>query len=225
MRPYVICHMIPSVDGRIVRVVGLRSILGVYDKTAETFRADAWIAGRVSMEAYAGNAKLPKRAPRIPKADFLAPTDAKSYGIAIDPSGKLMWKSGEVGGDHMIAILSERVSSNYLAFLRSKGVSYLFGGRTEIDVPRVLGKLREHFGIRRLLLEGGGTINGTFLAANVIDELSLLIAPAADGKVGEPALFDIPQSVPPVRKLRLIAMKRLPNDVVWLRYKFTQPRR
>jgi 2,5-diamino-6-(ribosylamino)-4(3H)-pyrimidinone 5'-phosphate reductase len=216
--------MVPSVDGRIVRVVGLRSILGLYDEIAETFRADAWIAGRVSMEAYAGKAKLPKRAPRIPKVDYIAPSTAKSYGIAVDPSGKLMWKSSQVGDDHMITILSETVSNNYLSFLRSKGVSYLFGGRRQIDVPNVLSKLRRHFGIRRLLLEGGGKINGSFLAANVIDELSLLIAPGADGKVGEPALFDIEESVPPLRNLRLIAMKRLRNDVVWIRYKFKRAR-
>jgi len=220
MRPYVICHMVPSVDGRIVRVVSLRAILGVYDETAETFRADAWIAGRVSMESYAGKAKPPKRAPRIPRVDYIANASAKSFGIALDPSGKLMWKSSAIDGDHIITILSERVSNNYLAYLRSKGVSYVFGGRREIDVAKVLGKLRKQFGIRRLLLEGGGRINGSFLAANVIDELSLLIAPGADGKVGEPALFDVEGRVSPFRKLRLIAMKRLKNDIVWLRYKF-----
>ena len=220
-RPYVICHMIPSVDGRIVRLVSIRSILGAYDETAETFKADAWIAGRTSMEPYGGNAKLRKSATRIPKKDFIAPTKAKSYGIAIDPSGKIMWKSGEVEGDHMITILSERVSSDYLAFLQSKGVSYIFGGRRNIDLPKVLARLRQSFGIRKLLLEGGGTINGPFLAANVIDELSLLLAPVADGKVGEPALFDVEDDVPPVRKLRLLAMKRLKHDIVWLRYKFS----
>jgi 5-amino-6-(5-phosphoribosylamino)uracil reductase len=31
-----------------------------------------------------------------------------------------------LGGDHVVAILSERVSDAYLAFLRERGVSYLF---------------------------------------------------------------------------------------------------
>lgn len=43
-----------------------------------------------------------------------------------------------------------------------------------IDLAKVIRRLRSHFGSRRLLLEGGRKINGTFLAANLIDELSIL---------------------------------------------------
>ena len=84
----------------------------------------------------------------------------------------------------MITVLTEQVSDDYLAFLQSKGVSYLFGGKTDLDWERVLEKLRKEFGIRKLLLEGGGKINGSFLAANLIDELSVLVAPIADGAIG-----------------------------------------
>lgn len=78
------------------------------------------------------------------------------------------------------------MSDNYLTWLQSKGVSYLFGGKSRIDLPRVLQKLHDLFGIRKLLLEGGGRINGSFLAAGVIDELSILVVPVADGGMGKP---------------------------------------
>src|SRR6266487_2972173 len=57
---------------------------------------DAWIVGRISMEPYAGKARLPtaSRGARIPPADFVARSDASSYAIAIDPGGKLRWESG-----------------------------------------------------------------------------------------------------------------------------------
>ena len=62
----------------------------------------------------------------------------------------------------------------------------MFGGKATIDLKSVLTKLRKHFGIEKLLLEGGGKINGSFLAADLIDELSVLIAPVADGTIGAP---------------------------------------
>src|SRR5262249_44703810 len=146
-KPYVVCHMVPSVDGRIVTTRWKLSprMLAEYEKTAQTFDANAWMIGRISMEPYAGKAQIPKAkgAKSMPKTDFFAQRDpSSSYAIALDPSGKLAWRSSDAGGDHAVAVLSEKVSSNYLAFLRSKGVSYLFGGKTEIDLERVLETLR-----------------------------------------------------------------------------------
>lgn len=223
-RPYVICHMVPSVDGRIVTTNwGLSGALTrEYEQTAETFDADAWIIGRVSMEPYAGKARIPRRKERgrIPRKDFIAPHDATSFAIALDPSGKLRWTKGSIDDEHVITILTEKVSDTYLAFLQGKGVSYLFGGKSELDLEKVLEKLASLFGIRRLLLEGGGKINGSFLEAGLIDELSILVAPVADGGVGTPSLFDAREGKEPARRLRLRSMEKRKNGLVWLRYRF-----
>lgn len=225
-RPYVICHMGPSVDGRIVTDGWPRSarLSAEYERIHAALGADAWIIGRISMEPYAGRAPLPSRGPRarIPRADFVARADAPSYAIAIDPSGKLRWESGAIDEDHAVTVLTGRVPDRTLAFLRDRGVSYLFGGRDRIDLPAVLRKLRSRLGIRRLLLEGGGKINGSFLAAGVIDELSLIVAPVADGSVGAPALFDAGESGPRVR-LRLLSAERRPGDLLWVRYRVVNP--
>ncbi|HEV7766132.1 MAG TPA: RibD family protein [Thermoanaerobaculia bacterium] len=221
-RPYVICHMLPSLDGRIVlRDWKVPNATREYERTAATFDADAWIIGRISMEPYAGKARVPSRRnrERIAREDFIAEHDASSYAIAIDPSGKLTWRENNIDGEHVITILTESVSDDYLAFLQSKGVSYLFGGKSRIDLAKVLQKLRAHFGIRKLLLEGGGKINGSFLAANLIDELSILVAPVADGSIGTPALFDVDDRRSPARKLKLLSIEKRSGDIVWLRYK------
>jgi riboflavin biosynthesis pyrimidine reductase len=221
-RPYVICHMLPSIDGRIVtRGWDLKTASGEYERTAATFDADAWIIGRISMQPYAGNARIPARKTREPIAreDFVAPHAATSFAIAIDPSGKLRWSASDIDGEHVITVLTEEVSDRYLAFLEEKGVSYLFGGKSRIDLARVLRKLRARFGIRKLLLEGGGKINGSFLAANLIDELSILVAPIADGSVGTPTLFDAPSRRAPARNLKLLSMEKRAGGIVWLRYR------
>jgi 2,5-diamino-6-(ribosylamino)-4(3H)-pyrimidinone 5'-phosphate reductase len=218
----VICHMVPSVDGRIVttRWKLAPKLLAEYERTARTLDAHAWMIGRISMEPYAGKAKVPKRKrPQpIPRTDFIARSDARSYVIALDPSGKLTWTSSSVDGGHVITILTEAVSDDYLAFLQSKGISYLFGGRTDVNLKRVLEKLRTLFGIEKLLLEGGGAINGSFLTAGLIDELSVLIAPVADGSIGTPSLFDVKDRKAPARQLKLHSFEKRAADLLWVRY-------
>lgn len=221
-RPRVICHMGPSIDGRIVASgwrAALKTLYAEYESTAKTFDADAWIIGRISMEPYAGKAKIPARKTRerIPRTDFVADHGAKSFAIAIDPSGKLRWSRSDIDGEHVISVVTEKVSDAYLAFLRARGVSYVFGGKTDVNVRRVLEKLRALFGIETLLLEGGGKINGTFLAADLVDELSVLVVPIVDGSMGTPTLFDAPNERS-ARAFHLLSATRRANDLVWLRY-------
>src|SRR5258708_4019105 len=222
-RPYVICHMGPSIDGRIVTAKwsSTGTLFAEYERIGESFKADAWMIGRISMAPYAGKERVPRRPvrSRIPRTDFIAARTG-SYAIAIDPSGKLTWKSNAIDDAHVITVLTERVSDDYLAFLRSKGVSYLFGGRSAIDLRKVLTKLGHAFGIRKLLLEGGGGINGSFLVAGLIDELSVLLFPVADGSTGTPTLFDAKPGRAPARPLRLLSAQRRQGGVVWLRYRF-----
>ena len=75
------------------------------------------------------------------------------------------------------------------------------------------------FDIKRLLLEGGGGINGSFAAADAIDEVSVIIAPIIDGGLGIPSLVDCARGATGVRRLKLISSEALPGDLVWLRYK------
>jgi 2,5-diamino-6-(ribosylamino)-4(3H)-pyrimidinone 5'-phosphate reductase len=123
-----------------------------------------------------------------------------------------------IDGEHVITILREEVSDDYLESLRKTGVSYLFGGRKRINLARVLEDLKKSFGIRKLLLEGGGSINGSFLEADLIDELSILVAPVADGSIGTPTLFDA-SARGVAHSLTLKSVEKRKGGIVWLRYK------
>jgi 2,5-diamino-6-(ribosylamino)-4(3H)-pyrimidinone 5'-phosphate reductase len=224
-KPYVVCHMLTSMDGRIVTTGWNLSPAGraEYETTAATYQANAWICGRVTMAAFARDTAPvpPSAAPTLAKTDYTAPGDHTSYAIAIDASGKLLWANSDISGDHLITVLTEKVSASYLAFLQSRGVSYLFAGRDSIDLSIALDKLATRFQIKTLLLEGGGKINGAMLNAGLIDEISLLVAPLADGSIGTPTLFDVVGTVtfPPAGvHWKLLAVERRADDIVWLRY-------
>jgi 2,5-diamino-6-(ribosylamino)-4(3H)-pyrimidinone 5'-phosphate reductase len=75
------------------------------------------------------------------------------------------------------------------------------------------------FGVRALMLEGGARINGAMLRAGLIDELSLLLAPVTDGRVGTPAFFDVDGDDVTPHRLTLESVERRAGDVVWLRHR------
>lgn len=226
MKPYVICHMMPSLDGRLRtdRWKIPEKAHEEYDRTADTYRADAWLCGRTTMEEFADGrwrATRRRRAPAIERRDWVAPKQGERYAVALDSAGKLAWKKNAVEGDALIVALSESVSNAYLAYLRDKGISYLFAGRRagELDLKKVVTTLREKFGVRRLLVEGGGKTTGAFLRAGLIDEISLLLTPVADGRLGEPALFDTegPRGPKALTNVRIESVRKIAAGMFWLK--------
>jgi riboflavin biosynthesis pyrimidine reductase len=101
-------------------------------------------------------------------------------------SAKALTLCANIGGDPIVAVLTEQVSDAHLAGLRRDGFSYIFAGERELDLALALDILNSELGIERLLLEGGGKSNGSFLRAGLIDEISLAVCAAVDGAPADP---------------------------------------
>jgi riboflavin biosynthesis pyrimidine reductase len=221
--------MIASVDGRILTDGWPLSDEGggQYEVVHESYEPDAWLCGRVTMEAHfaqgtRSDAEIAREHDGAPREDFRAPGEHESFAFAVDSSGRLAWDTNDIDGDHVVAILSQRVSDEYLAFLRERGLSYILAGAREVDLALALQKIGSRFGVRTLMLEGGGKINGGMLRAGLVDEVSVLLAPVVDGRMGTPAVFDFTDEAPRHR-LALDAVERRADDVLWLRYR-VEPR-
>ena len=156
--------------------------------------------------------------PALGRQDFVADHQARSFAIAVDAHGKLGWDSAFIDDDHLIAVLTEQVPDAYLAGLRALGVSYVFGGERELDLAVVLEKLGRLFPIETILLEGGGHLNGSLLRASLVDEISLLYLPIADGASRSATSFEQGPEPGPARQLKLLSVEQRPHDVLWVRY-------
>jgi riboflavin biosynthesis pyrimidine reductase len=217
--------MATSIDGRIIAEgwPDSAAVRREYEAVHNTYAADAWMCGRITMEPFAGavrsDADVQREYVGPPRNDHIASGGHESFAVAIDPSGRLAWDKNDIDGDHVVAVLSEPVSDEYLAFLRDLGVSYILAGVRDVDLAAALEKLGAGFGIRTLMLEGGGRINGGMLAAGLVDELSVLVSAVADGRIGTPALFDVDADQVTPRRLTLDAAERRPDNIVWLRYR------
>ncbi|HVN29511.1 MAG TPA: hypothetical protein VMT64_13530, partial [Candidatus Binataceae bacterium] len=159
MKPYVICHMVASIDGRtLLSRWRPREALenGLFERLHDQLGGDAWLVGRVTgsefakRDAYAGQASQ-----GYPREPWLARRDASAYGIVLDAHGKIAWGRDNIGNDPIVAVLTEAVSDAHLAGLRNDGVSYIFAGKHELDLRLTLEILNRELAIKRILLEGG----------------------------------------------------------------------
>ena len=227
MKPYIICHMTSSLDGRIDGA-SLKNVMaeGEYETTGSALEGDAWICGRTTMQQHFAEKELFESSSNKaagPRPVYVA-TDADSYAVSLDTEGKLRWGSADIDGDHIICVVSERAPEDYLTYLEQQGISYIVSGSTSIDLSKAVSRLKQHFGIERLLLEGGGRINGAFLEAELIDEMSLLLVPGIDGRHGIPTVFDwVHPTQDTAVPLKLKSVEKRKQDTLWLRYDVVRP--
>lgn len=209
-RPYIICHMMTSIDGKVTGDFLFRpecaGATEIYYDINRKLKCNGYICGRVTMEGSFTGGYYPDLTEYAPvrhdlglKMDFMLDDMTGFYAVAFDPKGKLGWKSnriidpdGDVGydGAQIIEVLTEQVDERYLGYLEAMEIPYIFAGETEIDVELALFKLKNIVGCERLLLEGGSVINGAFQRADVIDELSLVVAPVVADKDDKPLFTD-----------------------------------
>lgn len=234
MRPRVICHMMSSVDGRLltdrwsppVGDVSFQDFLAAYAVLGAEWKTEAWLLGRNTVREFCfprtfDHAGLP---PATDFAPHVAPRRSPRILVIPDPEGEIFYDCNTVRGDNIVALLGRQVSAAYLQHLKESGVSYLFAGKDGTDLREALRLLSSVFGIASLLLQGGGIINGAFLKAGLIDDLSLAIYPGLDGLAGIPSIFEAggaPGDLPAAgQRLELVDMKRLNGGLVWLHYRF-----
>jgi riboflavin biosynthesis pyrimidine reductase len=226
LKPHVICHMLSSVDGRILgsrwRPQGFDSA-GLFERLHDELGCDAWVIGRVTGQEFAKGSRYQEQASARParEARFVR-RDAPTYGVVLDAQGKIAWGRADIGGDPIVVVLSQQVSDAHLHGLQQDGVSYIFAGEQQLDLAGALETLNRELGIKRVLIEGGGVANGAFLRAGLVDELSLVVCPTVDGAKGAPCIFDSSEAdaglSAPVLTMRLDSSEVLEGGAVWLRY-------
>lgn len=225
MKPHVICLMASSIDGRTLhsRWRPKSSAGDLFEQVHDELGGDAWLIGRTTGSEFAKGQPYPTETMKtFPREPWFAQRGAKAYGVVLDAFAKIAWGRADIGGDPIVVVLTEKVSDAHLAGLRGEGVSYIFAGRSEIDLALTLEILNRELGIERLLLEGGGVTNGALLRAGLVDELALVLCPAIDGAKGAPAVFDLSDANAdraPVTAMSLESTRELGGGALLLRYR------
>jgi riboflavin biosynthesis pyrimidine reductase len=220
--------MVTSIDGRIMgnrwgKIPGQRDLTALFEDTAASYRIPSWLVGTTTMKEFAGRPiRIKKAKDRIVREDHIVTRDAMGYAIGVDRKGVLPWSTGHLpDGEHVVSLLSNLVSNDYLARLQSVGVSYLFCGENEIDLRVALDKLARKFKLKKLMVQGGGAMNGSCLRDGLIDEISQITVPIADGGRAS-RLSSTSPAMRRERRPRCCAScrnRKLPGGVHWSKYK------
>lgn len=231
-RPYIICHMVMSIDGKVTGDYLYRpeceKATEIYYAINRNYKSNGFICGRVTMESSFTNCFYPDLSKYKPvkhdmdlKMDFILDDISDFYAVAFDPKGKLGWKSNRIidedpgyGNAQIIEVLTEQVDPRYLGYLEEMEIPYIFAGETEIDVELTLFKLKNIIGVDTLLLEGGSIVNGYFERADMIDELSLVVAPTVADAKAKPLFMNSK-----IADYELKEIKQYEDNVVWMNYR------
>ena len=205
--PEITCYMISTVDGKgtgdflfhkstecsLFKYFGLETKLGIqgYIMGTNTYLSDYAPKNYKPDLSKFSNTKISKT------EDFIAKEKGEYYAITFDINGEIPWKEnkgiflgafGRKQVSHILEVVTEKASKEYLAYLRSIDITYIIGGKEEIDIGYVLKKLKKDFGMKKILLEGGPTINSSFFNQNFVDKFMIFQVPLL-GNSGDKSVF------------------------------------
>ena len=105
--------------------------------------------------------------------------------------------------------------------LKLKNVEIIY--YRKLDLKNLFSKLKGKYGIRKLTIQSGGTMNAALFREKLIDHVSLVVAPAVIGGKDTPTLVDgeslhSKKDLKYVRALKLKKCKVLKNSYVHLYY-------
>jgi len=233
-KPYIIIHTHTSIDGNInyIELPEFDESSQFYQEVSlepgkQQFNIQGYLNGKNTTEDNMTFYKKPdvdENAPTVPEGDYIAVADAPMYYLSIDARGELAFEenSSDYGNisSHIVEVLTEQASNAYKDFLRKKKISYIIAGKEQIDYNVMLDKFYNLFHIKRMMVGGGGSLNWSFVQNGLVDEVSVILSPIANGDANSKRFFEAkePYSTIKLTAFRLKSVEQLGENTVWIRY-------
>lgn len=233
-RPYVIYHMLTTIDNKVtgyfMRKRETMVLKDYYYQMHRIFEADAFLfeetASKIHLISGQDDSIPVYFGPPISREDYVLLNHLSPWAVIIDPHGTLPWDSDVIhcniscyNGAQLLVVLTESVSDSYLAYLRERNISYVFCGKNQLDQTMMLTKMRSQLGIRTLLLEGSISLSRQLVERDLVDELSLIVAPCIEGPEGLSA-FNVNESgTANIRHYLRESTSTLSGHGLWMRYR------
>lgn len=237
-RPYIIIHTHTSLDGNldIMDLPEFREASRQYQELALNIKKQqldiqGYLNGKTTTEdntTFYKKPDLDENAQVVPVGDYVADPNAPMYYISIDARGELAFEENIVGyggvPSHIVEVLTDQASNAYKDFLKKKNISYIIAGEDQIDYTVMLDKLYNLFNIKRMMVGGGGTTNWSFVQNGLVDEISMILAPIANGDPSGHRFFVAKEPYSTIKEtaFELKSVEELEQGTVWIRYTVKQ---
>ncbi len=221
-RPYVICYLAVSLDGRLD---GFEPDLERYYGIAARFEADAILSGSetaiVAIEKYGVVENAYDDGPAALRA---GPDDPRPLLAIVDGRGRVrrwsVFQQAPYWGQ-WVALIAANVSGAHRDYLSSRNVEVLECGDGRVDLDLALRHLAEDYGVRRIRVDSGGRLNGALLRAGLVDEVHMLVCPCLSGGTSPRSPFVADDLAPGAfgTKLERTAVEPFEDGAVLLSYR------
>lgn len=180
MLPQVIIHSTMSLDGSIK---GFSCDIPLHYQVAARYKADAHLVGSVT--AKDGILMFNKDIPPEEERDFHKnpeeENDSRIICAMADSKGILkgmlhVYRRFEFCKE-VVVIVSETTQQEYLDYLEERNYDYIVAGKNRIDFTQAINKLHDNFGVKTLISDSGGILNSLLLNLNLVNRLSIIVAP------------------------------------------------
>jgi riboflavin-specific deaminase-like protein len=202
-RPYVALNFVTSLDGRVAvdgRASGLGSPVDRQVMRQLRARADALLVGAGTVRAEAID---PRVSPELAHAREAAGRAAQPLFVVISASAVLPDRKLFHRPEIQSLILTVRTADGEALQKMAPAAEVAVLGDTWVDLTEAMHFLKSR-GMASVLCEGGPTVAGGLIAAGLVDELFVTVAPAIIGGVG-PRLVEF---------LPGVANEKIPLDLV-----------
>jgi len=225
IKPISTLFMLMSVDGKIStgntneldldkdfpKIKGIKEGLQQYYDIEQTTDLCSLNSGKVQAKVGANN--LQKKIVRLPVSFLIIDNKPHLNKIGIDNFIKKSKKLFIITTNKSHPAF-DRKNENNLEIIYYKN---------KIDFIDLFRKLKEDFKINNLTIQTGGTLNSIFLRHELIDKLSIVIAPSLIGGKETPSLIDgkslsFVNELKNIKALKLVDIKKLENSYIHLKY-------
>jgi len=225
-RPHVTVYNEISLDGKITGFDGD----GVrYYTRGFRWHSDAILMGSVTAEAFGPNESPAEQQRDLPALEpaGLPPGFAELVGdprpllVVPDSGGRLRnWRHARAQPwyGRIVVLVGERTPAEYVEHLDRRGIEHLTAGVERVDLSQALQQLRREHAVRSIRTDSGGALNGTLLAAGLVDRVAVIIAPRIGRDPEAQTLVRLPGSLADAPALRLVESEVLDDGALWLVY-------
>lgn len=190
-RPFVFINVAMTADGKIDTFQRKgASISSVRDRErVDRLRAEAdavMVGGRTLLEE---DPKLTVKSEALRDERLrkgLSPNPIKVGVVgeaALRPNSDFL----STGPANIVIFTTRRTSKHHVSFLESLGVDVYQDDSEKVNLPKALKTLKQ-IGVKRLMVEGGATLNFELLRLGLVDEVNIYMAPMIFGGAGAPTL-------------------------------------
>ena len=208
-RPYVILSAAMTLDGKIetkmskLKLSSKKDTVRVHKLRA---KVDAILIGKNTLEIDNPTLSVRHTVGKNPTRIIL-----DSHGT-IKSSSKILQTCDKI---QTIIVTTNLISAANLSRLRKFPIQIITCGNSSVSIPKLL-KILHNKGIKKIIVEGGGTINWSFLKHGFVDELIITIAPYILGGSNSKTLVegDGFKNLVSATKLKLKKIQKINNELI-----------